>query len=142
MIAATVATLTDLGFLWFREFYLESSRVIQVHLVHHLDHFFLKKLYYDICIYTGLTYWKWYCAGHFWIVRWRMKWLLAPTLICFVITRLLYILSLIQFFMKWPNIFRLIVILFEILNAGIYVHHSWSLESFSWHVYKICVEIG
>lgn len=26
---ATVATLTDLGFLWFREFYLESSRVIQ-----------------------------------------------------------------------------------------------------------------
>lgn len=28
--AATVATLTDLGFLWFREFYLESSRVIQV----------------------------------------------------------------------------------------------------------------
>lgn len=27
--AATVATLTDLGFLWFREFYLESSRVIQ-----------------------------------------------------------------------------------------------------------------
>ncbi|KAK2972926.1 hypothetical protein RJ640_015641 [Escallonia rubra] len=26
----TVATLTDLGFLWFREFYLESSRVIQV----------------------------------------------------------------------------------------------------------------
>ncbi|KAJ7973579.1 protein PIR [Quillaja saponaria] len=25
----TVATLTDLGFLWFREFYLESSRVIQ-----------------------------------------------------------------------------------------------------------------
>ncbi|KAJ6877237.1 protein PIR isoform X2 [Populus alba x Populus x berolinensis] len=27
--SATVATLTDLGFLWFREFYLESSRVIQ-----------------------------------------------------------------------------------------------------------------
>ncbi|KAL0907570.1 hypothetical protein M5K25_021987 [Dendrobium thyrsiflorum] len=26
---ATVGTLTDLGFLWFREFYLESSRVIQ-----------------------------------------------------------------------------------------------------------------
>lgn len=26
---ATIATLTDLGFLWFREFYLESSRVIQ-----------------------------------------------------------------------------------------------------------------
>lgn len=26
---ATVTTLTDLGFLWFREFYLESSRVIQ-----------------------------------------------------------------------------------------------------------------
>lgn len=26
---ASVATLTDLGFLWFREFYLESSRVIQ-----------------------------------------------------------------------------------------------------------------
>ncbi|XP_041016836.1 protein PIR [Juglans microcarpa x Juglans regia] len=26
---ATVATLTDLGYLWFREFYLESSRVIQ-----------------------------------------------------------------------------------------------------------------
>ncbi|GFP89758.1 protein pir [Phtheirospermum japonicum] len=26
---ATVANLTDLGFLWFREFYLESSRVIQ-----------------------------------------------------------------------------------------------------------------
>ncbi|KAI5667752.1 hypothetical protein M9H77_17605 [Catharanthus roseus] len=26
---ATLATLTDLGFLWFREFYLESSRVIQ-----------------------------------------------------------------------------------------------------------------
>ncbi|KAL3504109.1 hypothetical protein ACH5RR_033950 [Cinchona calisaya] len=26
---ATVATMTDLGFLWFREFYLESSRVIQ-----------------------------------------------------------------------------------------------------------------
>ncbi|WVY92685.1 hypothetical protein V8G54_031773 [Vigna mungo] len=26
---ATVATLTDLGFLWFREFFLESSRVIQ-----------------------------------------------------------------------------------------------------------------
>ncbi|XP_042488780.1 protein PIR-like [Macadamia integrifolia] len=25
----TIATLTDLGFLWFREFYLESSRVIQ-----------------------------------------------------------------------------------------------------------------
>ncbi|KAI8563224.1 hypothetical protein RHMOL_Rhmol03G0095600 [Rhododendron molle] len=25
----TVASLTDLGFLWFREFYLESSRVIQ-----------------------------------------------------------------------------------------------------------------
>lgn len=29
-LAATVANLTDLGFLWFREFYLESSRVIQV----------------------------------------------------------------------------------------------------------------
>ena len=28
--AVTVVTLTDLGFLWFREFYLESSRVIQV----------------------------------------------------------------------------------------------------------------
>ncbi|POO02956.1 Cytoplasmic FMR1-interacting protein [Trema orientale] len=27
--SAAVATLTDLGFLWFREFYLESSRVIQ-----------------------------------------------------------------------------------------------------------------
>ncbi|KAJ6291973.1 hypothetical protein OIU76_023962 [Salix suchowensis] len=27
--SATVATLTDLGFLWFREFYVESSRVIQ-----------------------------------------------------------------------------------------------------------------
>ncbi|CAA0827876.1 Protein PIR [Striga hermonthica] len=27
--SATVANLTDLGFLWFREFYLESSRVIQ-----------------------------------------------------------------------------------------------------------------
>ncbi|XP_071924433.1 protein PIR-like isoform X1 [Coffea arabica] len=26
---ATVATITDLGFLWFREFYVESSRVIQ-----------------------------------------------------------------------------------------------------------------
>lgn len=26
---ATIANLTDLGFLWFREFYLESSRVIQ-----------------------------------------------------------------------------------------------------------------
>ncbi|RRT75634.1 hypothetical protein BHE74_00029613 [Ensete ventricosum] len=26
---ATICTLTDLGFLWFREFYLESSRVIQ-----------------------------------------------------------------------------------------------------------------
>ena len=28
--AATLANLTDLGFLWFREFYLETSRVIQV----------------------------------------------------------------------------------------------------------------
>lgn len=28
--AATLVTLSDLGFLWFREFYLESSRVIQV----------------------------------------------------------------------------------------------------------------
>ncbi|GAU13588.1 hypothetical protein TSUD_346920 [Trifolium subterraneum] len=28
-VMVTVATLTDLGFLWFREFYLESSRVIQ-----------------------------------------------------------------------------------------------------------------
>lgn len=28
--AATIGSLTDLGFLWFREFYLESSRVIQV----------------------------------------------------------------------------------------------------------------
>ncbi|KAG0477886.1 hypothetical protein HPP92_012605 [Vanilla planifolia] len=27
---ATIGTLTDLGFLWFREFYLESSHVIQV----------------------------------------------------------------------------------------------------------------
>ncbi|TYG37279.1 hypothetical protein ES288_D13G128900v1 [Gossypium darwinii] len=27
--SATIATLTDLGFLWFREFYLDSSRVIQ-----------------------------------------------------------------------------------------------------------------
>ncbi|GAB2287173.1 hypothetical protein Dimus_021557 [Dionaea muscipula] len=27
--SATIATLTDLGFLWFREFYLETSRVIQ-----------------------------------------------------------------------------------------------------------------
>ncbi|XP_055960933.1 protein PIR isoform X2 [Mercurialis annua] len=27
--SVTIATLTDLGFLWFREFYLESSRVIQ-----------------------------------------------------------------------------------------------------------------
>ncbi|XP_068666012.1 protein PIR [Aristolochia californica] len=27
--SATIATLTDLSFLWFREFYLESSRVIQ-----------------------------------------------------------------------------------------------------------------
>jgi len=33
MLAATVAALTDLGFLWFREFYLESSRVIQVILI-------------------------------------------------------------------------------------------------------------
>lgn len=33
MLAVTVATLTDLGFLWFREFYLESSRVIQVILI-------------------------------------------------------------------------------------------------------------
>jgi len=33
MLAVTVATLTDLGFLWFREFYLESSRVIQVTLI-------------------------------------------------------------------------------------------------------------
>ena len=30
VFAATVTTLTDLGFLWFREFYLESSHVIQV----------------------------------------------------------------------------------------------------------------
>lgn len=30
VFAATLAALTDLGFLWFREFYLESSRVIQV----------------------------------------------------------------------------------------------------------------
>lgn len=30
MTAATLANLTDLGFLWFREFYLETSRVIQV----------------------------------------------------------------------------------------------------------------
>lgn len=30
MFAATVAFLSDLGFLWYREFYLESSRVIQV----------------------------------------------------------------------------------------------------------------
>uniref|UniRef100_A0A2P2KUD7 Protein PIR n=1 Tax=Rhizophora mucronata TaxID=61149 RepID=A0A2P2KUD7_RHIMU len=29
LIAVTIVTLTDLGFLWFREFYLESSRVIQ-----------------------------------------------------------------------------------------------------------------
>ena len=28
--AATIGSLTDLGFLWFREFYLENSRVIQV----------------------------------------------------------------------------------------------------------------
>lgn len=28
--AATLAHVTDLGFLWFREFYLETSRVIQV----------------------------------------------------------------------------------------------------------------
>ncbi|XP_037496161.1 protein PIR isoform X1 [Jatropha curcas] len=28
--SVTIGTLTDLGFLWFREFYLESSRVIQV----------------------------------------------------------------------------------------------------------------
>nr|KAJ0213397.1 hypothetical protein LSAT_V11C400189910 [Lactuca sativa] len=27
-----IATLTDLGFLWFREFYLKYSRVIQVSL--------------------------------------------------------------------------------------------------------------
>lgn len=33
MLTVTVATLTDLGFLWFREFYLESSRVIQVILI-------------------------------------------------------------------------------------------------------------
>lgn len=33
--AATLLTLTDLGFLWFREFYLESSRVIQVQLLAH-----------------------------------------------------------------------------------------------------------
>lgn len=30
MDAATLAHVTDLGFLWFREFYLETSRVIQV----------------------------------------------------------------------------------------------------------------
>lgn len=30
MAAASIGILTDLGFLWFREFYLESSRVIQV----------------------------------------------------------------------------------------------------------------
>lgn len=30
VFAATLAALSDLGFLWFREFYLESSRVIQV----------------------------------------------------------------------------------------------------------------
>ncbi|XP_062114208.1 uncharacterized protein LOC133825259 [Humulus lupulus] len=29
---STIATLTDLGFLWFREFYLESSRVKNNHL--------------------------------------------------------------------------------------------------------------
>jgi hypothetical protein len=31
-MTATLADLTDLGFLWFREFYLETSRVIQVFL--------------------------------------------------------------------------------------------------------------
>jgi hypothetical protein len=46
VIAATVATLTDLGFLWFREFYLESSRVIQVHLF-----FFDKYTLYIIMIF-------------------------------------------------------------------------------------------
>ncbi|KMZ67409.1 hypothetical protein ZOSMA_26G01590, partial [Zostera marina] len=29
----TIGTLTDVGFLWFREFYLESSRVIQVNRI-------------------------------------------------------------------------------------------------------------
>lgn len=43
-VAATVATLTDLGFLWFREFYLESSRVIQV-----------KTLFLTMLPYTGLS---------------------------------------------------------------------------------------
>lgn len=46
-VAATVATLTDLGFLWFREFYLESSRVIQVKTL------FLTMLPY--IAYTGLS---------------------------------------------------------------------------------------
>ncbi|CAH1454175.1 unnamed protein product [Lactuca virosa] len=31
--SVTIATLTDLRFLWFREFYLESSRVIQVAII-------------------------------------------------------------------------------------------------------------
>jgi hypothetical protein len=46
MLAVTVATLTDLGFLWFREFYLESSRVIQVILVT-TQLFEFQNLYFD-----------------------------------------------------------------------------------------------
>jgi hypothetical protein len=57
VIAATVATLTDLGFLWFREFYLESSRVIQVHLF-----FFYKYTLYIIMIFFFFFFFLKNCA--------------------------------------------------------------------------------
>ena len=54
MTAATLANLTDLGFLWFREFYLETSRVIQVNVFStHISQFFFTVL----CLkFHGLNY--------------------------------------------------------------------------------------
>lgn len=52
MTAATLANLTDLGFLWFREFYLETSRVIQVIVFYtHIS----QVLLCSVSSFTGLT---------------------------------------------------------------------------------------
>lgn len=36
--AATLTHVTDLGFLWFREFYMETAKVIQVYFLDCFSH--------------------------------------------------------------------------------------------------------
>ncbi len=78
--AATLAHLTDVGFLWFREFYLETSRVIQVgidyfSLLFKIPSLFSPMAWYDI-VWYGMTWhgMVWYCMVWYGMVWHSMVW--------------------------------------------------------------------